>query len=203
MSAHGLLPVPACIHCSSCMLCACCVVRVQLEVGNGGMTYDEYVAHFSLWCLVKSPLLIGCDVTNITKETLGILTNSEVIALNQDALGVQGHRVWNSSAGQEVWAGPLANGDVAVVLLNRAGSTANITAQWSDIGVKAGTNATVRDLWLKQGLGTFTDSITLSVNTHAVRALRLSTSKVVVVEAEVESEVVEKVTVVKRHGKHE
>ena len=140
------------------------------------MSYDEYVAHFSLWCLVKSPLLIGCDVTNITKETLGILTNAEVIALNQDALGVQGHKVWNNSMGHEVWAGPLANGDVAVVLLNRAESTANITAQWSDIGVKAGMNATVRDLWLKQGLGTYTDSITLSVVTHGSRTLRIASS---------------------------
>ena len=173
------------------------------------MTYDEYVSHFSLWCLVKSPLLIGCDVTNITKETLGILTNAEVIALNQDALGVQGHKVWNNSAGHDVWAGPLANGDVAVVLLNRANTTANITARWTDIGIKAGSNATVRDLWMKQDLGTFTDSITLSMAGHASRTLRLSTgtasgAAVVMGTAEAEAEIVETVAIVgKRLRKHE
>ena len=171
----------------------------MLEVGNGGMSYDEYVAHFSLWCLVKSPLLIGCDVTNITNETLGILTNAEVIALNQDALGVQGHRVWNNTAGHDVWAAPMANGDVAVVLLNRADSAANITAQWSDIGMKAGANATVRDLWSKQGLGTFTDSITLSVGSHASRTLRLTMATTAVAE----SERVETVAIGKRHRKRE
>ena len=146
----------------------------MLEVGNGGMSYDEYVAHFSLWSLIKSPLLIGCDVTNISSETLGILTNADVIALNQDPLGVQGHRVANDSAGHEVWAGPLANGDVAVVLFNRAEAAANITAHWADIGVKSGVSATVRDLWSKQTLGAFTDSIELSVNAHASRTLRIA-----------------------------
>jgi len=65
----------------------------MLEVGNGGMTFNEYRAHFSLWCLVKSPLLIGCDVTKMSNETFFILSNTEAIAINQDALGVQGHRV--------------------------------------------------------------------------------------------------------------
>jgi hypothetical protein len=65
----------------------------MLEVGNGGMTTAEYVAHFSLWCLVKSPLIIGCDVTRMTNQTFTILTNTEAIAVNQDAAGVQGKRV--------------------------------------------------------------------------------------------------------------
>eukprot|EP01111_Echinosteliopsis_oligospora_P002805 TRINITY_DN1438_c0_g1_i1.p1 TRINITY_DN1438_c0_g1~~TRINITY_DN1438_c0_g1_i1.p1 ORF type:complete len:510 (+),score=182.54 TRINITY_DN1438_c0_g1_i1:69-1598(+) len=65
----------------------------MLEVGNGGMTYDEYKAHFSLWALSKSPLIIGCDVTSMSNETIEILTNEEVIAINQDDLGVQGKKV--------------------------------------------------------------------------------------------------------------
>ncbi|MCH98010.1 putative alpha-galactosidase/alpha-N-acetylgalactosaminidase, partial [Trifolium medium] len=65
----------------------------MLEVGNGGMTYQEYRAHFSIWALAKAPLLIGCDVRNMTAETLEILTNKEVIAINQDSLGVQGRKV--------------------------------------------------------------------------------------------------------------
>jgi hypothetical protein len=66
----------------------------MLEVGNGGMTTDEYQSHFSLWVLMKAPLLNGCDVT-MTNDTFDILSNSEVIAINQDPLGVQGHRVWS------------------------------------------------------------------------------------------------------------
>ncbi|XP_020209605.1 alpha-galactosidase 3-like [Cajanus cajan] len=65
----------------------------MLEVGNGGMTYQEYRAHFSIWALAKAPLLIGCDVRNLTAETLEILSNKEVIAINQDSLGVQGRKV--------------------------------------------------------------------------------------------------------------
>lgn len=67
----------------------------MLEVGNGGMTTDEYQAHFSLWSLMKAPLLIGCDLTNMTADTLRILSNTEVIAINQDPLGIQGRRVWS------------------------------------------------------------------------------------------------------------
>ncbi|XP_010252090.1 PREDICTED: alpha-galactosidase 3 isoform X2 [Nelumbo nucifera] len=66
----------------------------MLEVGNGGMTYQEYRAHFSIWALMKAPLLIGCDVRNMTAETLEILSNKEVIAVNQDPLGVQGRKVY-------------------------------------------------------------------------------------------------------------
>jgi hypothetical protein len=64
-----------------------------LEVGNGGMTDAEYVSHFSLWCISKSPLLIGCDVSKMSAATLATLTNAEAIAINQDKLGVQGKKV--------------------------------------------------------------------------------------------------------------
>jgi len=64
-----------------------------LEVGNGGMTDAEYVAHFSLWAISKAPLIIGCDVTNMSLATLSTLSNPEVIAVNQDPLGVQGKKV--------------------------------------------------------------------------------------------------------------
>jgi hypothetical protein len=69
----------------------------MLEVGNGGLNEDEEQAHFSLWALSKAPLLIGCDLTKISNSSLTILSNPEVIALNQDSKGVQGRRVWSSS----------------------------------------------------------------------------------------------------------
>ncbi|KAM0055093.1 putative alpha-galactosidase [Helianthus debilis subsp. tardiflorus] len=65
----------------------------MLEVGNGGMTYLEYRSHFSMWALMKAPLLIGCDVRNMTVESFEILSNKEVIAVNQDPLGIQGRKV--------------------------------------------------------------------------------------------------------------
>jgi hypothetical protein len=68
-------------------------VSLVLEVGNGGMTDAEYVTHFSLWAISKAPLLIGCDVRNMSAATLATLTNPEVIAVNQDPLGVQGKKV--------------------------------------------------------------------------------------------------------------
>ena len=87
----------------------------MLEVGNGGMTTTEYETHFSLWCLMKAPLLIGCDLRSIDSEALRILTNKEVIAVNQDKLGVQGSKR-KSDGTLEVWAGPLDGGAVVVVL---------------------------------------------------------------------------------------
>jgi hypothetical protein len=282
----------------------------MLEVGNGGMTNDEYIAHFSLWALSKSPLLIGCDVTKMDQATLDILTNKEVIAVNQDKLGVQGKRVsrvvapvnppspaadviavpcrddvmqqwdmesdgtirtvhlgrclevadcgtdsgdgvqvnyckpsnskcysrnqeWkhdgsgtltNVNSGTcvdmydrigpsvsaykcnggdnqqwkydtatkkliteenfcltasadgflEVWAGPLEDKSLAVILFNRAGATNDITALWSDIGLPANTTATVRDLWAHSDLGSFTNSYSASVPTHAVKMLKIT-----------------------------
>jgi len=146
----------------------------MLEVGNGGMTTDEYISHFSLWCLIKSPLLIGCDVTKMSSETLSILTNKEVIALNQDPMGVQGHRVYRSSDNyREVYAAPMANGDIGVVLFNRGPTTMNITVNWSDIGLDAGVGATVRDLWAHATIGVFSDSFSLSTNTHGSRTVRV------------------------------
>jgi len=146
----------------------------MLEVGNGGMTNDEYIAHFSLWCLIKSPLLIGCDVTKMSAETVAILTNTEVIALNQDPMGVQGHVVAHSSDNNlQVYAAPLANGDIGVVLLNRGDSASNITVNWSDIGLNAGVGATVRDLWSHSSIGMFTNSFSLRAVSHGSRTVRV------------------------------
>lgn len=84
-------------------------INLVLEVGNGGMTDTEYRTHFSLWSLAKAPLLIGCDVTNMSASTLSILTNTEVIAVNQDKLGVQGKKIVLTSA-----SSPNASKDVFV-----------------------------------------------------------------------------------------
>ena len=159
----------------------------MLEVGNGGMTYEEYKTHFSLWCLMKAPLLIGCDLTSVSEETLTILMNTEAIAVNQDDLGVQGHRVWSNKGGNvpvegdipsgdiEVWAGPLMSGQFAVILLNRSTEPADITAKFADCGLREGEVAAVRDIWAHKDIGTFTNEYTgEKVPGHGVKFLILT-----------------------------
>ena len=131
-------------------------------MGNG-LTLNESVSHFSLWCLVKAPLILGNDLRVMTPETLSVLTNDEVIALNQDVLGIQG-RLVSTQEGLDVWSLPLSDGSVGVILFHRndsaGGRTADITARWSDIGLPAGVNATVRDLWQHQEVGHFSGNYT-------------------------------------------
>ncbi|CAK9135882.1 unnamed protein product [Ilex paraguariensis] len=121
----------------------------MLEVGNGGMTYQEYRAHFSIWALMKAPLLIGCDVRNMSAETLEIISNKEVIAINQDPLGVQGRKVYVSGEDGclQIWAGPLSGHRLVVVLWNRCSKSATITAGWDALGLESSTNVSIRDLW--------------------------------------------------------
>ncbi|KAG8380962.1 hypothetical protein BUALT_Bualt06G0071000 [Buddleja alternifolia] len=121
----------------------------MLEVGNGGMTYEEYRAHFSIWALMKAPLLIGCDVRNMTAETFEIISNEEVIAVNQDSLGVQGRKVYAYGPDNcyQVWAGPLSGQRLAVVIWNRSSKTSTITAKWATLGLESSTKVSIRDLW--------------------------------------------------------
>lgn len=118
----------------------------MLEVGNGGMTEVEYRSHFSLWSIMAAPLLIGTDLRSIKPEALKILTNREVIAVNQDALGVQGKRV-RERDGIHVIVKPLANGDRAVAVFNEGERKREASVGAAEIGLGAG-KYTVRDLWL-------------------------------------------------------
>jgi alpha-galactosidase len=137
----------------------------MLEVGNGKMKGDEYRTHMSLWCLLAAPLLAGNDLSKMTPETLAILTNPEVLAVDQDPLGLQGHRV--AQEGElEVWAKLLADGSKAVGLFNRGESVMPVTAYFRDVGV--GDTAAVRDLWQSKDLGVFTSSFTAQVPRHGV-----------------------------------
>jgi alpha-galactosidase len=105
----------------------------MLEVGNGGMSLTEYRAHFSMWCLLAAPLMAGNDIRSMSADIHDILTNKEVIAIDQDPLGREGRRVKRAD-GLEVWAKQLADGGRAVALLNRTAAEANITVSWTDIG---------------------------------------------------------------------
>lgn len=145
----------------------------MLEVGNGGMTDDEYRAHFSLWAEMAAPLIAGNDLRDMSPATKTILTNQEVIAVDQDPLGKQGILVWEAPPALQVWSKPLQNGAFAVALLNRADTQATITAALPRIGITKDT-ARVRDLWSHTELGAFGKKFQAAVPPHGVVMVRMT-----------------------------
>ena len=143
----------------------------MLEVGNGGMKRDEYRTHLALWALLAAPLLAGNDLRSMSPETKDLLTNSEVIAVDQDSKGVQGHRVWEEGP-LEIWAKPLADGSHAVGLFNRSEAPIKMTLDFKTIGAPA--SAKLRDLLDHKDLGTFQNSYSAEVPTHGVVLVKVS-----------------------------
>ncbi len=141
-----------------------------LEVGNGGMNFEEQKTHFSLWALMAAPLMAGNDLTRMSDETKSILLNREVIAVDQDALGKAGDRVWQEVP-LEVWAKPLSGGEVAVGLVNQTTSATHVTVKLADVGVNG--EAQARDLWEHKDLSVVRESYTAVVPGHGVVMLRL------------------------------
>ena len=146
----------------------------MLEVGNGSLTDAENHAHFSLWAMFAAPLIAGNDLTTMSAATKTILTNAEVIAVDQDPLGNQAKVVATPQTGLQVWSKIISGSNArAVALFNRNGSAASITVKFADVGLSG--QVTVRDLWQKSDLGSFSDSYTAtSVPSHGVVMLRLS-----------------------------
>ena len=142
----------------------------MLEVGNGGMTATEYRAHLSLWCLLAAPLMAGNDIRSMSDEIRDILTNKEVIAIDQDPLGRQGRRV-KRVGDTEIWAKEMSDGSRAVGLLNRGSAEQQITLNWTDIGYPAHLRASVRDLWQHKNLESPKGSVEESVPSHGVALL--------------------------------
>ena len=143
----------------------------MLEVGNGGMKRDEYLTHMALWAMLAAPLLAGNDIRSMSVETKAILMNPEVIAVDQDAKGVQGHRVWDEGP-LEIWVRPLADGSRAAALFNRGESALKMTLDFMAIGAPA--SAKLRDLWERKDLGTIQNSYTAEVPKHGVVFLKVS-----------------------------
>jgi hypothetical protein len=158
----------------------------MMEVGAAGISTTESQAHFSLWAIAGASLLAGNDITTMSSTTKSILTNSEVIAVDQDPLDLQAVKVSEPSIGLQVWSKVLnGSGQRAVALLNRTGSTANITVNWSDISLTG--SAQVRDLWAHSNLGSFSSSYTASVPSHGVVMLKISGTEPGVANYEAES----------------
>lgn len=144
----------------------------MLEVGNPGMSPTEYRSHFIMWCILAAPLMAGNDIMHMTSDTRDILTNKEMIAVDQDPLGIQGHRVWKDGD-QEVWSKQLSDGSRAVALLNRGGSEQKITANWTDIGYPQSLSAQVRDIWNHKDLGAKMGSFSANVPSHGVVVIKV------------------------------
>jgi alpha-galactosidase len=131
---------------------------------------NEQYTHISLWCLLDSPLLIGCDMTQLDDFTLGLLTNDEVLEVNQDPLGRQAGRV--AQDGQvEVWAKDMEDGSKVVGLFNRSRDEARVTAKWPDLGLTG--KQLVRDLWRQKNLGRFAGKFEATIPRHGVVLVRM------------------------------
>jgi len=135
------------------------------------LTPNEQYTHISLWCLLSAPLLIGCDLTKLDEFTLNLLTNDEVLEVNQDPLGRQAGRIVKNGA-SEVWAKDLQDGSKAVGLFNRGDDAGPVVVNWSDLGL-AGPQM-VRDLWRQQDLGTFGGRFEGTVPRHGVLLLEVA-----------------------------
>ncbi|MBV9883700.1 MAG: glycoside hydrolase family 27 protein [Sphingomonadaceae bacterium] len=144
----------------------------MLEIGNGGMSDSEYRAHFSLWAMMAAPLIAGNDIAAMSPATRDILLNREVIAVDQDRLGAQGHRTWRQGT-SEVWVKPLAGGARAVLLLNRGEAPAEIAADWALLDWPASLRARVRDLWQHRDLARAAGRVRATVAPHGVVMLRI------------------------------
>jgi alpha-galactosidase len=147
----------------------------MLEVGNKGLTLAESRAHFSLWCIIAAPLIAGNDVRHMSKEVYDILTDKDVIAIDQDPLGKQGWR-FRAETGREIWVRELSGGDWAVCVLNSGATAADLTTDWSAISILQREYA-VRDVWAKKDLGTTRTPRTDRVESHDVMLFRLSPVK--------------------------
>lgn len=146
----------------------------MLEVGNRGLTYEEQKSQMTMWSMMAAPIMISSDVRNMSDETKGLYLNKDMIAINQDSLGVQGHRVSNVD-GKQVWTKPLKNGDMAVALLNNNNSTQTVECNFADIGVEG--EVEVRDAWQKKDLGALSH-VSVELPAHGSALLRLITKPV-------------------------
>jgi alpha-galactosidase len=154
----------------------------MLEVGNGGMTTEEYRTHFSLWCLLAAPLLAGNDLQNMSAETKSILMNKEIIALNQDSLGRQAF-CWRDNGNYQIWMKMLGGNEKAVCLLNSSDEKKTVlvdfsllaqarAARWAIGAAPKLENYTVRDLWDHKDLVLKESSIYIDILPHSVKVYR-------------------------------
>ncbi len=141
--------------------------------GKAGMTVTEYRSQFSMWCMFASPLTLSFDLTNIADRDLEIITNGELIAVNQDRMGQQADFI-ASMNGFEIYSKDLENGDIALAILNRNNSKKSVTVDFSTLPLESGKEYDFRDLWAHESVGTFANSYTTDVAAHETKVYRVS-----------------------------
>jgi len=144
----------------------------MLEVGNEGLTVAESRAQFSLWAILAAPLMAGNDVRNMSEEIRAILTNEEVISINQDPLGKQGFR-YMAHPGKELWAKELSNNGWAVCILSSGDNALDIRLNWDYLPFLDDMEYRIRDLWRKGSIGTTEEVFRREIPSHDVALLRL------------------------------
>ncbi|WP_461631434.1 glycoside hydrolase family 27 protein [Labilibaculum euxinus] len=152
----------------------------MLEVGNGGMTPDENKTHFSMWAMLAAPLMAGNDLRNLDKATAEILMNKEVIAIDQDSDGHQARKFMDMGE-YEIWAKPLADGEVAVCFLNRTNEPWKLNYDWKkqtmyfakDVSIHRNVYK-VKDLWEHKIIGKTDENLVKEIPPHGSLLVRLS-----------------------------
>ena len=150
------------------------IVGRQFSFGHDHQTFltpNEQYTHVSIWCMIGSPLLIGCDLTALDAFTRNLLVNDEVIAVSQDRLGVAARRVRHTDA-ESVWTRPLADGSLAVALVNRYPLTREVKVSFEELGLDGG-QFLVRDLWRQRCEGRHSGFYAVKVPPHATHLVRV------------------------------
>jgi hypothetical protein len=137
------------------------------------LTPDEQYTHISLWCLLSAPLLIGCDISKLDAFTLNLLSNDEVLAVNQDALGKEARQAIATSAHQ-IWIKELEDGSHAIGLFNLSDKYETIEANWKELGLNKAGSKKVHDLWRQKDLGSFAETFVTKVAPHGVTFIKVS-----------------------------
>jgi alpha-galactosidase len=142
------------------------------QVTGGGLSSMEYRTHMSMWCMACSPLMIGCDVRAMDADTASLLTNRDVLAVNQDPLGIPARRARRIGT-CEVWKKPLADGSVAAALVNRGASGEDVTLRASDMGL-LDTPKLAHDLWSGKDVADFTVELKERVQPHETLLMKIT-----------------------------
>ena len=148
------------------------------NVGFGGCTLEEYRTHFSIWAFFGSPLMIGCDIRDMSEETKSILLNKEIIAINQDPAYRQPFEIstvhWGADMAWSVWARFLEGGDIALGFFNLSENNTNPCLAMADLGLggRSGKALKLRDLWSGEEVGVFKDQFVANVPAHGCRMFR-------------------------------
>jgi len=144
----------------------------MLEIGDGGLTDTEETSHFAMWCMLAAPLFVGTDIGALPVGTVSLLTNPELIAIDQDAEGHEAHLV-SSVGGIQIWERPLTNGRYAVALFNTTSSTQSMSTTLAKLGIPSG-NYHVRDTIVRVGLAPTSSVVSGSAPSHGIVVLELS-----------------------------